>query len=75
LADNLPVVEKDGALSRWGQSDNGPEGGGLADTISAQESNDFPLINLEGDPLDDVAGALIGGDVPNLPKHKVNSYQ
>ena len=45
------------------QAGDGVQRGGLAGAVGADEGDDLPLIDLEGDALDGVDGAVIDVDV------------
>jgi len=52
------------------KADDGPNQGGLAHAISSQESNDRPLGDMEGNPLEDIRIAVVGMDIFN-PQHRL----
>ena len=59
------VVEPDLAVLELGRVDagDGAQRRGLAGAVAAEEREDLALVHLEGDPLHDVALAVVGVEV------------
>ena len=57
-------------LTRRGhQPHDGLAGGRAADTVAAEQADDFALVNAEIDALEDVALAVIGMEIADLEHH------
>ena len=57
------AVERDAARGRRNQPHDGLDGRGLADAVAAEHGRDAACGQLEIDPLEDVAGAIVRVEV------------
>jgi len=54
----------------WGrEADDRADEGGLAHAVASQEAHDLPLPYVPGDPLQDIAVAIVGVDVVQVQHH------
>jgi hypothetical protein len=69
---DVPIIEQDLTPSSGGKPNDGSNQGGLANPVSTQKGYHGPFGNLQTDPLEDIAIAVIGMDIHNL-QHKIYS--
>jgi hypothetical protein len=60
------AAQRDLALPRPKQARDGPQGGGLAGAVGADEGDDLALLDREGDPAQCMDRAVVGVDVPEF---------